>query len=279
MSGGGTDAGTCERTAPCRTFGYAITQTNAKGEIVAIDSSGYGPVTITKSISLIAPKGVHAGISPSSGNAITSTRARDKVVIKNLYLNGGNGAGNGIVANTAGAVEVDDTTAAVRDRWDVPGTARQQPHAAVSVSDSVTRDNGATGLAFVGSSGGRSPSRSTTSAAPATAYGFARRVRGTVTDSITSRNARAAFSWADGSADPARSGSSASPPRATASGCTPWCGAKITASDSTIEYNNTGLVADTGGQLVSRVNNTLTENGTDGAFTSTIAAAYRAPRN
>ena len=85
VSGGGTDAGTCERTAPCRTFGYAITQTNAKGEVVALDSSGYGPVTITKAISLIAPKGVHAGISPSSGDAITvAAGTSDHVVLRNL---------------------------------------------------------------------------------------------------------------------------------------------------------------------------------------------------
>src|SRR5207247_4317585 len=88
VSGYGTDAGTCEHAAPCRTFGYAITQTNAKGEIVAIDSSGYGPVTIGKAISLIAPKGVHAGIAPSSGDAITiSAGTGDQVVLRNLYLN------------------------------------------------------------------------------------------------------------------------------------------------------------------------------------------------
>ena len=109
VSGGGTDAGTCERTAPCRTFGYAITQTNAKGEVVALDSSGYGPVTITKAISLIAPKGVHAGISPSSGNAITiNAGTGDQVVLRNLYLNGGNGANDGVVYTSAGAVVVED---------------------------------------------------------------------------------------------------------------------------------------------------------------------------
>ena len=113
VSGGGTDAGTCERTAPCRTFGYAITQTNAKGEIVAVDSSGYGPVTITKAISLIAPKGVHAGISPSSGDAITiAAGTGDKVVLRNLYLNGANGAQNGVVYNSAASVVVEDCVVA-----------------------------------------------------------------------------------------------------------------------------------------------------------------------
>ena len=184
VSGGGTDAGTCERTAPCRTFGYAITQTNAKGEVVAIDSSGYGPVNITKAISLIAPKGVHAGISPSSGDAITiNAGPTDKVVIKNLYLNGGNGATNGIVANTAGTVEVDDTTAAgfaSDGMW--LGTGIANGPTDVSVSDSVTRDNGSHGLHFRARAAGRcrrgrprpqrpqrrrrDPRRRTTSAAP-----------------------------------------------------------------------------------------------------------------
>ena len=38
VSGTGTDSGTCGRAAPCRTFAYAISQTNGGGEIVVLDS-------------------------------------------------------------------------------------------------------------------------------------------------------------------------------------------------------------------------------------------------
>jgi hypothetical protein len=51
--------------------------------------------------------------------------------------------------------------------------------------------------------------------------------------------------------------------------------AQAVVSNSTIVDNNTGLTAD--GPLISRGNNTLTGNTSDGAFTGTLAAAYRSP--
>jgi len=51
----GNDAAPCSLAQPCRGFARAITQTNAGGEVIVLDSAGYGPVTITKSVSLIAP--------------------------------------------------------------------------------------------------------------------------------------------------------------------------------------------------------------------------------
>jgi hypothetical protein len=50
VSGVGDDANPCSRTAPCKTFAGAISKTAAGGEINAIDSGGFGAVTITKSI-------------------------------------------------------------------------------------------------------------------------------------------------------------------------------------------------------------------------------------
>ena len=52
VSGVGDDANPCSRTAPCKTFAGAISKTAAGGEIDAIDSAGYGAVTITKSITI-----------------------------------------------------------------------------------------------------------------------------------------------------------------------------------------------------------------------------------
>ena len=53
VSGKGTDAGACTVTAPCRTFAFALTQTNAGGEIDVLDPAGYGAVTIAKAISIV----------------------------------------------------------------------------------------------------------------------------------------------------------------------------------------------------------------------------------
>src|SRR5829696_3669713 len=91
VSGLGSDANPCSRAEPCRTFGAAIAQTLAGGEVIALDSAGYGPVTITKAISLIAPPGVYAGITTTVANtyAITvAAGANDLVVLKGLSLTG-----------------------------------------------------------------------------------------------------------------------------------------------------------------------------------------------
>src|SRR5262249_23957897 len=72
VSGHGADSGGCSLAGPCRTFAYAITQTAAGGEIVVLDSAGYGVLTIAKSISITNPGGVEAGITAlSSQSAIT----------------------------------------------------------------------------------------------------------------------------------------------------------------------------------------------------------------
>ena len=91
VSGSGADVGTCTLTAPCRTFGYAITQTNSGGEVIVLDSAGYGPVIITQSVSIITPTGVYAGISASTGSAVTIATAGVHVVLRGLSLNGTGG--------------------------------------------------------------------------------------------------------------------------------------------------------------------------------------------
>ncbi len=54
VSGVGDDVNPCSRTAPCKTFAGAISKTATGGEINVLDHGGYGAVTITKSISIIA---------------------------------------------------------------------------------------------------------------------------------------------------------------------------------------------------------------------------------
>jgi hypothetical protein len=63
----GSDANACSLTSPCRYFQAAVNAVAVGGEVVALDSSGYGPVAISQSVSIIAPPGVYAGISVSAG--------------------------------------------------------------------------------------------------------------------------------------------------------------------------------------------------------------------
>ena len=93
VSGTGVDIGTCPPTAPCRTFGYAIMHTNLGGEVIVLDSAGYGTVTVTQSVSIVAPAGIYAGISVFAGNdgVTVSAGPADKVVLRGLVINGQGG--------------------------------------------------------------------------------------------------------------------------------------------------------------------------------------------
>jgi hypothetical protein len=91
----GIDVNPCSLSQPCRTFARALTQTNAGGEIVVLDSAGYGPVTIAKAVSIVAAPGAHAGITASSGDAITVNAPDATVVLRGLSITG-QGATNGI---------------------------------------------------------------------------------------------------------------------------------------------------------------------------------------
>src|SRR5262245_34837012 len=59
----GSDANPCTLTAPCRSFATAIANTSPNGEVIVKDTAGYGPVTITKSVSIVSPPGVYGGIA------------------------------------------------------------------------------------------------------------------------------------------------------------------------------------------------------------------------
>src|SRR5437660_11382242 len=92
----GNDAATCTVPDPCRTFDVAISKTNAGGEVIVLSSAGYGPFTVTKSVSIISPPAYHAAMAPTSGDAITINVDNALVVLRGLTLNGSLGGVNGI---------------------------------------------------------------------------------------------------------------------------------------------------------------------------------------
>jgi hypothetical protein len=88
-------ANNCSLVLPCRSFATALTQTLASGEIIVLDSAGYAPVTIDRSVSIIAPDGIYAGITAFSGDAVDITAFNLRVVLRGLTINGLGGV-NGI---------------------------------------------------------------------------------------------------------------------------------------------------------------------------------------
>jgi hypothetical protein len=94
VSGVGDDANPCSRTAPCKTYAGAISKTATGGEISVLDPGGYGALTITKAITVDGGSGAGWGstlFASTNGFVIniTTNLATDKVILRNLSLNGG----------------------------------------------------------------------------------------------------------------------------------------------------------------------------------------------
>lgn len=60
VSGKGSDTGNCSLVAPCRSFQYALSQTQSGGEVMALDTAGYGAVNILRAVMITAPTGIVA---------------------------------------------------------------------------------------------------------------------------------------------------------------------------------------------------------------------------
>lgn len=103
----GIDNSTCSLVAPCRTFAAAIAATDAGGEVIVLDSGGYGPVTISQSVSIIAPTGVYAGVSVFSGTGINVAGADAIVTLRGLTL-AGLGGNSGILFTQGALLVVED---------------------------------------------------------------------------------------------------------------------------------------------------------------------------
>ena len=109
VSGNGSDSNPCTVAAPCRSFAQALNVTNAGGEILVLDTAGYGTLTINKAVSIVAPAGIYGGITvPSGGTGITIPYGSGNVVLRGLTINGGGVGATGISISTSNKVEVYD---------------------------------------------------------------------------------------------------------------------------------------------------------------------------
>jgi hypothetical protein len=111
VSGSGSDSNpSCSVSAPCRSLAQALSVVAAGGEIVVLDSAGYGAsLTINKAISISVPDGLHAALSaPVSTIAITiAAGSSDIVRIDGLdVIGGGSGSGVGVSIGTCKRTEL-----------------------------------------------------------------------------------------------------------------------------------------------------------------------------
>jgi hypothetical protein len=145
----GTDANPCTLPAPCRSFVAAIALTNAGGEVVVLDSAGYGRVTVNKSVTIVASAGVYAGITVFSGtNGVDVLASGLAVALKGLSINGQGGL-HGIYMNAPGDLAIERCEISnMAGNGLFVGTAG----AKVSVRESSAKGNGFAGFAFTGAS-------------------------------------------------------------------------------------------------------------------------------
>lgn len=110
VSSGGSDANTCERTAPCKTFAGALAKTDVRGEIVVLDAGEYGPVSMNKSVTITA-EGVYAGIIATGGaDAVTINAPKNTtIVLRGLTLTGRGGL-YGVNYAAGGTLHVENCT-------------------------------------------------------------------------------------------------------------------------------------------------------------------------
>ena len=113
VSGTGSDANPCSRTAPCQTFAGAFSKTATNGEISALDPSGFGTINITKSIT-VNGDGTLASILNSGTTGIivniTTNLATDKVVIRNVSIQGAGTGTDGVRVIDGAEVILDNIT-------------------------------------------------------------------------------------------------------------------------------------------------------------------------
>ncbi len=106
----GQDTNPCSLTAPCRGFQAAIDAVTAGGEVVALDSAGYGTFVINKAASISAPDGVYAGITVSgAGKGIDVVMGMSQNVrLRGLTITSQSGQNAiGINFNALGILEIE----------------------------------------------------------------------------------------------------------------------------------------------------------------------------
>jgi hypothetical protein len=110
VSGVGDDANPCSRTAPCKTFAGAISKTAANGEINTLDPGGFGAVTITKSISIVADGELGAVLAAGTNGIVINGAATDVVVLRGLTIQGIGTGLNGVNFLAGGALHIEKCT-------------------------------------------------------------------------------------------------------------------------------------------------------------------------
>lgn len=138
VAASGKDANPCTLTAPCKTLQRGVNVTPGDGELRVLSSGTYGAATITRSLTLSGDASV------TVRGQITINAAGATMVLRGLHLNGaGIADANGIYIRAAGSVHIERCEI---ERFTAHGIYYPAAGANLVVSDSISRDNGLSGL-------------------------------------------------------------------------------------------------------------------------------------
>ncbi len=144
VASSGKDSNPCSLTAPCRGLAAAMAQASDGGEVVVLDSAGYGTFTILKSVSINAPSGVYAGITVISGDGVTVNGSGIKVLLRGLTING-QGGYNGVTISNAASVRIEDCQIS-----NLAGAGIYHTSGSLAVANTLVRNNLGIGIWSVG---------------------------------------------------------------------------------------------------------------------------------
>lgn len=109
----GSDANTatnCSRPNPCRNFAAAYSVTSPGGEIVALDSGGFGGLTITTAVTVMAIPGQVAftAVAAGTNGIVVNAGANDVVILRNITFGASGAANTNGVAHSSGKLVIEN---------------------------------------------------------------------------------------------------------------------------------------------------------------------------
>jgi hypothetical protein len=155
VSVSGNDANPCTAGSPCKTFQAAYNAVLAGGEISVLDTGGYGTLTISKAVSIVAA-GVEASIAiPSGGVGITiNAGSTDKVALRGLTLDGQGVGFDGIQFNSGASLTVESCVVRNMNSNGLVFSSSATMPQTLAVSNSYFNENGNEGIFILTQSSG-----------------------------------------------------------------------------------------------------------------------------
>jgi len=148
----GNDGNPCTFGSPCKTFQQAVNVVDVGGEVTAIDSAGFGPINITKSVTITSPAGVEAGIAaPAPGAAaitINTASSNQIVTLSGLTLDGANVTNSTGISFSGHTGNLTVRDCVIRNFGQDGIDFFPDGGGVLSVSNTVVSDNGDAGIAY-----------------------------------------------------------------------------------------------------------------------------------